>query len=225
MDDLNIPDAAVGPVIAAAIAGLVVFISTVLTKEQKTSEFRQVWIDEIRTDISEYMSGVSEVVAMSKKKKVGTEEHDKFLDDNFELFHELQAIEHRIVLRLNTTEHAELITKVREFRKQMLHAHKQVNPKKIEQQLTDELVQSTKEVLTYEWKRVKKGEPSFRVGKWGALTLMSFFAAVVFGKALFSNSGVTKPASAPAQNQVILQVLPDPTTPVLTPTKAVTLRK
>ena len=166
-----LPDAAVGSIIAAAIAGLVVFISTVLTKEQKTSEFRQIWIDELRKDIAQFIAGVSEVVTLHKfKSNDSAEAYKQFLDDNFEVIHELQTIEHRIVLRLNPDEHENLIRQVKTFRKEMIKAHQSTNndSAELEEKLTKRLLDTTKAVLAFEWKRVKKGEPTFRCVKWGA---------------------------------------------------------
>jgi hypothetical protein len=47
-----IPDIAIGAVVAAFIAALVSFLSLIISKEQKTSEFRQAWIDALRSDIA-----------------------------------------------------------------------------------------------------------------------------------------------------------------------------
>lgn len=163
-----LPDAAVGSIIAAAIAGLVVFISTVLAKEQKTSEFRQIWIDELRKDVSQYIAGVSEVVAIHGFKVNDDDAYKKFLDDNFETIHELQTIEHRIFLRLNPIEHSALISLIKSFRKGMLQAHQRPDRVELEEKLTEQLLDATKNVLSFEWKRVKAGEPTFRRVKWGA---------------------------------------------------------
>ena len=48
--------AAVATIAAALVAGLVSFIVTVLSKEQKTSEFRQAWIDALRSDIADFVA-------------------------------------------------------------------------------------------------------------------------------------------------------------------------
>lgn len=166
-----LPDAAVGSIIAAAIAGLVVFISTVLSKEQKTSEFRQVWIDELRKDISKFIAGVSELIALHNLKLKDPSKYDDFLSENFERFHEIQTIEHQIVLRLNPKEHESLILQVKTFRTKMLDAykHKYSERAKLEDELTKQLLDTTKLVLAMEWKRVKTGEPIYRSVKWGAL--------------------------------------------------------
>jgi hypothetical protein len=43
---------------AALIAGYFSFVTLINSKEQKTSEFRQNWIDSLRNDIAEFTSSV-----------------------------------------------------------------------------------------------------------------------------------------------------------------------
>lgn len=178
-----LPDSAIGSIIAAAIAGVVVFISTMLSKEQKTSEFRQTWIDELRKDISKYISGSTEVITLYYSKNNDKKNQEKFLDDNFELIHELQTLEHRIILRLNQEEHRELIKKIKKFREELsdIYKNKQshINRKEEENIVIDELIFETKKILNYEWKRVKKGEVTFRITKVVSLVV------VVLGCAYF----------------------------------------
>jgi hypothetical protein len=197
---LILPGTAVGSILAAAIAGLVVFISTVLTKEQKTSEFRQVWIDEIRKDVSQFIAGVSEVVALYVAKKGDVASQEKFIDDNFKLLHELQMVEHRIILRLNPTKHAKLIEKVTGFRSSMLAAYKTPNRKKIEDDLTYDLLSTTKTVLAFEWERVKSGEPIFRRVKYGALALLTFLGVFLLYLLFIPEPPSEKAAEIPEKN-------------------------
>ena len=42
--------------VAALITALIVFVNLIVSKEQKTSEFRQAWIDGLRTDLSVFFS-------------------------------------------------------------------------------------------------------------------------------------------------------------------------
>ena len=51
-----IPDAAIGAIAAASIAGLLAFLGLIIAKENKTSEFRQAWIDSLRLDLSKLIS-------------------------------------------------------------------------------------------------------------------------------------------------------------------------
>jgi hypothetical protein len=204
-----LPDAAVGSIIAAAIAGLVVFISTVLTKEQKTSEFRQVWIDELRKDISQFIAGVTEVVALHRFKIKDEAAYKKFLDDNFKVIHELETLLHRIVLRLNPVEHSALIALVKSFRKDMLKAYQQPGRATLEEQLTKELLDATKKVLSDEWKRVKQGEPTFRmVKKGGLIAMVTLLLLLVI--AMFIGRGEEKkdPSTEKGATQIIQYVAP-----------------
>ncbi|WP_175908159.1 hypothetical protein [Burkholderia seminalis] len=187
---MQLPDAAVGSIIAAAIAGLVVFVSTVLTKEQKTSEFRQAWIDELRKDISQFISGATEVTALMREKAGDKQSQIDFATDNFELIQQLQSVEHRIVLRLNPIEHASLIRLVTSFRGEMKAAYAGGNRVKEEDRLTKELLDATKTVLSAEWKRVKRGEPTFQYVKWIAVGL-----AVMMGVWLFHAYLTYKPSA------------------------------
>ncbi|BET13664.1 hypothetical protein [Pandoraea sputorum] len=174
---MQLPDAAIGSIVAAAIAGLVVFISTVLSKEQKTSEFRQVWIDEIRKDVAAYISGTTEVVALHFAKRVSPKDQEEFIEKHFTLMHELQSTENRIILRLNVNEHAELIEKITEFRMKMIAAYNGDDTRNDEIKLTKDLIDSTKIILKCEWNRVKMGEPSFRIVKAIALFSIVGFSA------------------------------------------------
>jgi hypothetical protein len=209
---LILPDAAMGSIIAAFIAGLVVFISTVLTKEQKTSEFRQVWIDELRKDIAQYMAGTSEVVALSKAKQSDKAAQEKFIEENFELIHELQTLEHRIILRLNPVEHGDLIALVRKFRGAMLAAYKSSDRRKEEDRLTEELLATTKAVLSREWVRVKRGEPTFQRVKYGALVALIGLAIFLFYALVFTRTSDADkiPSSAVTNNTQVTQIINPP---------------
>jgi hypothetical protein len=51
-----VPDAAIGAIAAALIAGLLTFLGLIVAKENKTSEFRQAWIDSLRLDFAKLIS-------------------------------------------------------------------------------------------------------------------------------------------------------------------------
>ena len=52
----QIPLAPVATVVAALIAALISFVNLTLSKEQKTSEFRQAWIDGLREELATLFS-------------------------------------------------------------------------------------------------------------------------------------------------------------------------
>lgn len=169
---MQIPDAAVGPIIAAVIAALVVFISTVLSKEQKTSEFRQAWIDELRNDVAQYVSGTVEFAALYSLRKKRSSDEVGLLEDNFDAIRELQSIEYRIIFRLNPVKHSDLIAKIKALRRQMISLNAQgVAGNGVEEAITAAITTDCNYILKAEWERVKKGEAGFRFVKWAAMAI------------------------------------------------------
>jgi hypothetical protein len=56
-----IPEMAVGAVVSASIGGLLAFLGLVIAKENKTSEFRQAWIDSLRQDLAKMMASANAI--------------------------------------------------------------------------------------------------------------------------------------------------------------------
>ena len=56
IDVSTIPLAPIATVVAALITALIAYINLTLSKEQKTSEFRQAWIDGLRNDLAAFFS-------------------------------------------------------------------------------------------------------------------------------------------------------------------------
>jgi len=179
---MPIPDAAIGPIFAAMIAALAVFISTVLSKEQKTSEFRQAWIDELRKDVAQYVSGTIEFAALFSQKKRKLEGID-FLAENFDAIRDLQSIEYRIIFRLNPIKHASLISKIKGLRLQMISLYEQgTTNNELEEAITGAITDDCKIILKSEWERVKKGESGFRLVKWAAMgiAILGLLASLLY---------------------------------------------
>jgi hypothetical protein len=153
--------------------------------------------------VAQYISGVTEVVALHKFKVTDQEAYKKFLDDNFKIIHELQTTEHRIILRLNPKEHENLVSLVKGFRKKMLEAHQSPNRAEQEEQVTKQLLDATKEVLSFEWNRVKGGEPTFQRVKWGAFGALVFLL-ISLVVAVFITQPKTKEDDSKAQQTTLL---------------------
>ena len=52
----ELPPLAIGAITAALITGLVSFLGLIISKEQKVSEFRQAWIDSLRSELAALIS-------------------------------------------------------------------------------------------------------------------------------------------------------------------------
>jgi hypothetical protein len=101
-----------GYVFAAIITGGMAFIVAVLSKELKTSEFRQAWIDALRTDISEMVASAQVLhYAVLAMKSYGKEPSEvvKFTHERHDDFVSIRTRSSRILLRLNPKEHKNLI--------------------------------------------------------------------------------------------------------------------
>lgn len=157
----------IGAITVAMIAGLVSFIVTILTKEQKTSEFRQSWIDALRQELSDFAAillSISDTIHL-KSERGDTEEeiseqvHTERLAD----IKQLEGVRVRILLRLNPDEHTELIGLI-----DMAYLNNDSirSQKEDGDSLITSFISESQRVLKKEWRRVKQGELAFRLTKW-----------------------------------------------------------
>ncbi len=171
--------AAIGTISAAIIAGGISFISTVLAKDQKTSEFRQAWIDGLRNDIAELISlfilMTGTVQVMSRQGKTPTEIDDRLAQKDDALC-KLEMVYARIKLRINPSEHIKILSALSAL--QTYAGSEQKHDAEVADALVDDLVKESQLVLKREWKRVKSGELAFKLTKW--VSLLVLIGAVVY---------------------------------------------
>ena len=196
MNDLPIQSlTAIATLVAALITAAVSFVSLTLTKEQKTSDFRQAWIDALREELASFLAAarafarsveILNTYGPDYKDKTALRISDEKIGDL-----RYQAAESlcKIQLRLNPNEpeHQELLRLLRRAvseQNAML-----INKTGIEEtmkaiEMASEYAQP---VLKKEWERVKNGELPFRIARnWvapaiAALSLL-FIAWVLLGK-------------------------------------------
>jgi gas vesicle protein len=161
---------AVGAITAALIGGTISFISMMLSKDQKTTEYRQNWIDMLRNDISDFVALFStitsyEIIAFGKSKKQG----DAFVEESQEDWYKLNRLASNIQLRLNPELHKELIQHILDATN--LAADTNAETRTLEQiaLMETQIISASQTVLKDEWQRVKRGEWSFFITKWTAL--------------------------------------------------------
>lgn len=163
-DTLIIP--LVGAIAVALIGGGISLALAILTKDQKTSEFRQAWIDALRDDVSKLVAHMSVVKSISTiVKEMPEDEKQKFILSKQEHFLETVVVVTRIRLRLNRKKDKKLIDLVAKT------DGLGKNPDAYVQRVEDIVVEA-QSVLKTEWKRVKKGEWSFRLLKYFSLLVL-----------------------------------------------------
>lgn len=163
MADITPSLPALATITAAAIAGVVAFIISVLTKEHRISEFRQSWIDSLRNDISELLSLFNLLAAAFDREAKLYGDKNKALDEHWTKHHadlvNVQTLTNRVVLRLNKKEHSVLIGKLAELEDSLGKGQAVAVP------IIDGIMAEVSSLLKLEWERVKKGETVFQALK------------------------------------------------------------
>lgn len=163
-----------GPVFAALTAGIISLVLAIIAKDQKTSEFRQAWIDGLRSEISDLVGLMEAVDAIAEFKANNGDDPILYLSSMSDDMIKIYSLTAKVRLRLNPKEHKNIIVIL-----ESLHSGAQ----EIEvSQCVVKLVGCAQIVLKEEWVRVKRGERSFRVLKAvsGLVALSSIIAVIYF---------------------------------------------
>lgn len=152
----EISDVVVAAIIAAFIAGLVSLIGLIISKEQKTSEFRQAWIDALRSELSSLISYANNIHRGLGSHKPWEDMKSDFLGINMAAAN--------IRLRLNPDEDApkKVLEKINEFERLLDPAKQHVDYNALNK-TEKELVDASHIILKNAWVHVKKGEKIYRV--------------------------------------------------------------
>lgn len=159
------------PLFPVFVTGAVALLGLIITKESKVSEFRQAWIDSLRSEVAALLSSVQ------MSLMIITDSDGKAVKDNDELpseakitlansLRDANTALFAIRLRLNETEDdsknvLDTLDKIEILSNDNIALAAALSSGQaagLEKQL---LVQA-KIVLSSEWKRVKKGEPYFK---------------------------------------------------------------
>jgi hypothetical protein len=193
-----------GAVLVALIAGVVSLVGLIISKEQKLSEFREQWIDSLRSEISSLVSHAMMINAychMFLKKinkehqegKIGEDEYQlklkQFYDDSYEDYAGMNAVSAKIKLRLNRTEPeaGDLLRKMKDLEDLFNTGPVNIDGEKIPA-LVSEIEQVSVPLLKNEWKRVKDGEPTYRLAKRLCLIISSVLAVALVAMIIIASA-------------------------------------
>lgn len=194
----NVPSFEIGAIGAALIAGLASLLGLVISKEQKTSEFRQAWVDALRNDLSNYLTQIN---AICDGVSINYKTIEKKVEALTPLYRELNKATFNIALRINPEEPLakRVIASMGKLHK-LTGDHSSISPDKI-RPIESEMLSASQKLLKSEWKRVKTGEKTFVLAKFAALAVVVL--SLLFGVAqlalkLNATQGTPKaPAIAP----------------------------
>jgi hypothetical protein len=158
--------------LVAAVAGAFSLTGLLITKEQKVSEFRQAWIDALRSDIALYVATVS--ILLAHIETLDSLDKVKLLEETRDDYLKLNESAMRIKLRLNSeeTESEPVLRSMSAIERLMNSDFSQIRAtSEVVRESLNTLEKKAPHLLKTEWNRVKRGEPMYRFAKW--------FAAVV----------------------------------------------
>ncbi len=186
-----------GAILAACITGAVTFVTLVISKEQKISEFRQAWVDSLREELSAFAGharriaheqtyvslkgmAIKTVQDLIDAQEEDSKRPDVYHSNRQEMAHSYYALR----LRLNPEEndHLKLLNCLDEIYK-VLNISSDVTRREDCIQELDELARVAQGVLKREWTRVKEGEPRFKfvttLAKWVALIAVTVAIGII----------------------------------------------
>jgi hypothetical protein len=159
----NIPPTlyiAAGAIVAALISGLLSFINLTITKDQKTSEFRQEWINSLREEVSELIGLLTKMTTSWSFSKKNGKEGPVFILENIDTIKHIDNLIAQIKLRLNPIEHKTYIDSLDKL-EGAISCPIKLSDEHTVNELQNELVKDTQQILRDEWLIVKTGEPSY----------------------------------------------------------------
>lgn len=175
----EIPPLAIGTIAAALITGLVSLLGLIISKEQKVSEFRQAWIDSLRSELADLISHANAIHGAGAAAFKSESEKWKIVRDDFVGINQSAA---NVRLRLNPKEREAqaVLGKIQSLEKLLAPGvsmdYLEIN------RVEEELVSEAQVLLKNEWIRVRNGETAYRIAKVAALAIVFFglIALVIF---------------------------------------------
>lgn len=169
-------DISIGAVGAAIIAGFVSILGLIIGKEQKISEFRQAWIDDLRKCMVAYLVQINAIAdAIRAKAQPGAPNPTAIMDS----YKALNEASHGITLRINPNEQpAKDLLKSMEAFDSLAAINANLTPSNIKA-AEAKYLDASKELLKYEWKRVKRGERTYVISKYTVLACIILMAVLM----------------------------------------------
>jgi hypothetical protein len=155
-------EVSIGAVGAAILAGLISLLSLIISKEQKTSEFRQAWIDALRAELTAYLTQLNSI---SDALQADWESDSARIKAVAPMYGAINTANFGISLRLNPEERDAqgILQCMKSFEviagDPALLSSENIAP------IEHDFLNYAKSLLKHEWKRVKDGELAFRVTK------------------------------------------------------------
>ncbi len=164
----------IGAIGAALIAAFVSLLGLIISKEAKVSDFRQNWVDALRSEITQFLVTIN---AIADASQANYHDYESKLDRLGPLVQRMNEASFTIGLRLNPHErNSKDVLKAINSLKGLIKPDGSLDPKDVKP-IERQLMEASGKLLKHEWKRVKRGELTFAILKW--LLLISLIGGIV----------------------------------------------
>lgn len=168
-------------ILIAIITSIIAYLSLIISKENKVSDFRQLWVNELRTELSELHGVINYLfVKLYDYKNNGKIDTKSFISENAEQIANFSRIKQKIVFRLNIGNDSYFIECLDDVFEAFQKKQYLSNRNELEKILR-KLDAYAHKTLKSEWERVKRGEKWFRITKvvfTGILLLIAIGIAI-----------------------------------------------
>ena len=167
-----IPDIAIGAILAATIGAMLSLAGLIVAKESKVLEFRQAWIDSLRSELASFASNLN---SLSDANLIDFDTNADRYAAVKDQTGKLNEAYYSIALRLNVEEKTSIAVQ-----NSMLKLSKSVKDPLLAGSLDFDaeqgaFIRSSNDLLKKEWIRVKAGEKVYRRTRLVAVAIIAFF--------------------------------------------------
>lgn len=166
-----------GAIAAAAIAGIFSVLTLILSREQKVSEFRRNWLEDIRSELAVFLAHANLFATFYEQSQEETDVADILSGVKTEIVGMNDAAS-RLRLRLGSSDaiEANLLARVCEIQK-LINGFEDITADQMST-LQDQVISDARVLMKSEWKRVKKGETVYRIVKIAAFIALVFALSI-----------------------------------------------
>ena len=194
MPDISSQTALASALAVAAVAGSFSIFNLLANKDQKISEYRQEWLEEVRKDVATIVSQTHLLFGLIlmhqhqiEPQKIEIRNIDTYIDRTTPIYDELNRAHTRLKLRLNKKKplHQAVLGKMQDLEIFLGDANTFLtrlvqeggSPLKTEiDSITSGLEDCSSELIGNVWQKVKSGEPIYIWGRW----VLAFLVCLVF---------------------------------------------
>jgi hypothetical protein len=164
----SLPDGAVVPIYTAVVTSLIAVLGLIISKENKTSEFRQTWVDSLREEIAGVVGHMNAIIGSVRNAGHSEKGWLEARDNVTEINRCIAGIR----LRLNPSERRSQVMFQILDEMELLFVRGGPLPEEKTNKIEKTLIVEGQAILKEEWLRVRGGEFFYKLTRAAAITVL-----------------------------------------------------